>query len=133
VVDGDAQEGTEQDAKEFGTFGQQSSGGFSSDPCPSKGDEQVSETRERLPDGGSKTTVTNQGGTSVVTILNLNGVRNPEGNLVPGAVEQDTKYNPQNKPTKTDSYDRSQNVVSTTFYDPKSGKPVMVFGKIVVA
>jgi hypothetical protein len=123
VADGDVPVGTEQDAKEFGTFGQQSTGASASDPCPSEGDEQVSETRERLPDGGSKTTRTNQDGTSVVTILNLNGVRNPEGNLVPGAVEQDTKNNAQNKPIRTDSYDRSQKVVSTTAYDPKTGNP----------
>ena len=64
-----------------------------------------------------------QDGSSVVTILNLNGVRDPEGKLVPGAVEQDTKYNAQNIPTRTDSYDRSQNVVSTTAYDAKSGNP----------
>lgn len=111
------------DNDEFGTFGQQSTGDSTPDPCPSNGDEQVSEARERLPDGGSKTTRTSQDGTSVVTMLNLNGVRDPEGNLVPGAVEQDTKYNTQNKPTRTDSYDGSQNVVSTTFHDSKSGNP----------
>jgi antitoxin component YwqK of YwqJK toxin-antitoxin module len=110
------------DNDDFGTFGKQS-GTSTPDPCQSNGDEQVSETREHLPDGGSKTTRTNQDGTSVVTILNLNGVLNPEGNLVPGALEQDTKYNAQNKPTRTDSYDRSQNVVSTTLYDYKSGNP----------
>jgi hypothetical protein len=125
VADEDVPAGTDsnQDTEGFGTFGKQPSGTSQSDPCPSGGDEPISETRERLPDGGSKTTRTNQDGTSVVTILNLNGVRNPEGNLVPGAVEQDTKYNAQNKPIKTDSYDRSQNVVSTTAYDPKTGNP----------
>jgi hypothetical protein len=123
VADGDNSAGTEQDDKEFGTFGQQSTRASASDPCPSEGDEQVSETKEHLPDGGSKTTRTNQDGTSVVTILNLNGVRDPEGKLVPGAVEQDIKFNAQNKLTKTDSYDRSQNVVGTTSYDPKSGNP----------
>jgi hypothetical protein len=122
VADGDSTAGTDTD--DFGTFSKQTTGASSSDPCLSEGDGQVSETRERLGDGGFRTTSTKQDGTSVVTILNLNGVRDPEGKLVPGAVEQDTKYNAQNKPTRTDSYDRSQNVVSTTAYDAKSGNPI---------
>jgi hypothetical protein len=126
VADEDVPAGTEsnQDTEGFGTFGKQSTGASRSDPCPSEGDEQVSETRERLAGGGTMTTSTKQDGTKEVTILNLNGVLNPEGKLVPDAVEQVTKYNAQNKPTRTDSYDRSQNVISTTNYDPK-GNPTL--------
>jgi hypothetical protein len=121
VADGDA-----HDTEDFATFGQQSTGGSSADPCPSEGDESVSETREHLADGGVKTTNMKKDGTSEITILNLDGgVRNPDGRLVPDAIEQVTKYNAQNKPTRTDSYDRSLTIRSTTTYDPKSGNPVL--------
>ena len=75
VADGDVPAGTEsnQDAENFGTFGKQSSGASPSDPCPSGGDEPVSETRERLAGGGTMTTSTKQDGTKEVTILNLGG------------------------------------------------------------
>ena len=45
-----------QDTEDFTTFGRQSTEGSSADPCPSEGDESVSETRERLADGSVKTT-----------------------------------------------------------------------------